>query len=180
VESELYDFLQQSLEMKRLLAEEFSPQILAASQMMTECLTSDGKIIIAADRQTDGIAKTMHHQFIHGYQIERPSLPCLTLDSHAATTEQCSQLRALGNIDDLIVILGLDQESDSLEELVRTASEKGMRIILLAVGVQKSLSSDNVEFIFSTGSKTHLLENYLCLCLTLAALIDHQLFGSDL
>lgn len=181
MESALIDYFQRSVDLKRQLAEIHTASLVAASQMMTSALVADGKVLVIGDRETDFIAEALRRQLVYGYEIERPGLPCLRLDP---LEHQISQMRALTTPGDVLVMLATEATSTSFVEILQLAVEKGLGIILVCQEIHEDLrqhiGTDNIELVFGATSKAHLLENYLSISLTLAALIDHQLFGSEI
>ncbi len=183
MEAELYRFLQRSVEHRKQLAETCAPDLLSSARLMAACLMSDGKILVAGDRDTQGIAETFRRQLSYKYHIDRPSLPCLHLESDLGAPYLCSQLRSLGNPGDLLLVIDSGTGEDRVG-LIRVAAEKGLSVILL--GLEKdpvlgqSLGPNDLGIGLDSMSKAHLLENMTAICLTLAALIDHQLFGSEM
>jgi phosphoheptose isomerase len=184
MEAALFDYFQRAIDLKRQLAEKYTSSMVSASQMMTGALVADGKIAVCGDPDTDFIAEALRRQLIYRYEIERPGLPCIRLDPEDQSAHQSSQMRALTAPGDVLVIFATEQSSTSTMQLLELATEKGLGIILACQESQEDLRQqigpDNIELVFGDMSKAHLLENYLSISLTLAALIDHQLFGSEI
>lgn len=182
---DLYDFLQRSIELRRRLAETQTPGLISAADMMTSALMTDGKILVRGDLVSEGIAETFRRQLANGYQIERPSLPCLRLDNGGGSAaDQCGQMRAIASAGDVLLLIAGDDADPAAEALIKAAVEKSLGIVLVCRDSQQvlreAIGPDNLDFAFGSMSKAHLLENYLAVSLTLAALIDNKLFGSDL
>lgn len=184
MESALFDYFQRAIDLKQQLVENYASALVSASQAMTTSLVADGKVVVCGDRETDFIAEALRRQLVYRYEIERPGLPCIRLDPELENSNQVSQMRALTTPGDMLLILTTKESSGPAIELAQLATEKGLGIILLCqqnqMELRQVIGPDNIEFVFGEMSKAHLLENYLSISLTLAALIDHQLFGSDL
>lgn len=184
MEAALFDHFQKAIDLKRQLAEKYTASLVRASQMMTEALVADGKVAACGDLDTDFVAEALRRQLVYRYEIERPGLPCIKLDPERDNGQQLSQMRTLTAPGDVLIVFATEQPSASTKELVQLATEKGLGIILVCQDGQEDLRQqigpDNIELVFGEMSKAHLLENYLSVSLTLAALIDHQLFGSEI
>lgn len=184
MEAALFDYFQRAIDLKRQLAEKHTSSLVSASQMMTGALVADGKIAVCGDMETDFVAEALRHQLMHRYEIERPGLPCIRLDPERQSGLQASQMRTLTAPGDVLVVFATEESSTAATPLLEMAIEKGLGIILICQESQEDLRQlvgpDNIELVFGEMSKAHLLENYLSIALTLAALIDHQLFGSEI
>jgi D-sedoheptulose 7-phosphate isomerase len=184
MESALFDYFQRAIDLKQQLAENYTASLVSAAQMMTSALVADGKIVVCGDADTDFIAEAFRRQLTYRYEIERPGLPCIRLDADQANEHQINQMRTLTSAGDVLLILATQNSNETMISLTRLAAERSLGLVLVCRQSQnqlrQSIGSDNINFSFGEMSKAHLLENYLSISLTLAALIDHQLFGSEL
>jgi D-sedoheptulose 7-phosphate isomerase len=184
MESALFDYFQRAIELKRQLAERYTAALVSGAQMMTSALVADGKIVVCGDQDTDFIAEAFRRQLTYRYQIERPGLPCIKLDPDQFQEQQLGQMRTLTGAGDVLLLLATRQSAEKMAVLAKSAADKSLGVILVCTESEDQLRQvigpDNIEFTFGDMSKAHLFENYLSVSLTLAALIDHQLFGSEI
>ena len=140
-EEHFYKIFQQSIEAKMNAGEQLFPDILQAGQMMVDCLLDDGKILSCGNGNSAAIAQILTNNLISRFERERPSLPAFTLgrDITAVTSIAntssfnevfAKEVRALGNDNDVLVILSSSGNPSNLIQAVQAAHERNMSVII--------------------------------------------------
>ena len=184
----LLNFLRDLMEMRDAHVERLAPQITFAAGLAANCLAKDGRIFSLGCDHSAHIASILEQQLIDQYRIERPSLPCIGLQpcqsNQSSTVFSTQQLRALAKHDDCLIIFSSLAEESSASALLDIASDRGMTSILIgptsASKLRSKLQDNDLDIAIDVTHKAQLLDSQLSIALSIAGLIDFQLFGSDM
>lgn len=184
MDEQLVAFLRELIDRRNEQLEKRVPDISAAAQCAVTCLTGNNQIHLWGNGNCHSMASLLASQLLHNYQIERPGLPAILLDTDPAAAK--NQLRALGKPGDLLILFSNEEHHQGLFGLLKTGQERNIRS--LSVGnielehlCEAGLAgADDLAVFLDVSHKAQLLDCQLAVAFSLAGLIDHLLFGSDL
>jgi len=166
------------------LPDALESKLIAAGKQLGETLLAEKKVIALGLGDGHAMAKHFFDELISSSQLDRPPLPCLLISDNANEEMLARELNALASPEDILVLFqhsqhNLAERKDKNHSLLyETISSIPLRMIL--VGHSYTYRLENQDFIALTLDNESRM-NYLCsgtaVSLTLAALIDHQLFG---
>lgn len=189
-----YALFQQSVEAKMQVGEALAPSIELAGQAIINALLHDGKLLICGNGISAALAQVFSSALIDRYEQERPSLPALWLGSNIATYTAISSdtqhadvyakpIRALGNGNDIVVVISTSGNSANLLQAIRAAHERNLKVIALTGrnggDIAKHLNENDIELRAELPSRGRVHEVHLLTIFCLCDFIDHQLFGLE-
>ncbi len=163
-----------------------------AALLMTSSMISGNKILTCGNGGSAADAQHFSSELLNRFERERQPLPAiaLTTDSSALTSIAndydynlvfAKQIRALGQIDDVLLAITTSGGSANIIEAIHAAHERGMRIVALTGrdgGETGALMQTNDIEIRVPGSSTaRIQEVHLLILHCLCELIDQQLLG---
>lgn len=182
----------QSIEIKIALVDNLSERIAQAGKRLVDCLLADGRIFICGNGGS--MANCLHFStaMYHCFEVERPSLPVINLASDIATLTGIAndgqfeqvfsrKMQALGQSNDMLIVLTATGCGGSLSQVVQTAQSKGIKIIALTghgnEDLAKNLGDDDIELSVAEGTAARIREIHLFILHCFCDLIDRALFG---
>lgn len=111
------------------VAQTLSQPIHAAVQALQACLTNGAKVMACGVGPSAALAQQFVSLFVMGFERERPELPALALSSDES--ELARQVRALGQMGDVLLLMTDTSPSASLLEAVAAAQERDMAVVAL-------------------------------------------------
>lgn len=190
----IYSIFQKSVEAKMQVGEALAPQIEAAGTLVVEKLLRDGKLLICGNGPSAALAQIFSASLVDRFELERPSLPALWLGGNIATYTAISSdtqytevyakpVRALGNENDLLVVISTSGNSANLLQAVRAAHERQLPVIALTGrdggDLTKHLNENDIEIRAEVSSRSRIHEIHLLSIFCLCDFIDHKLFQLD-
>lgn len=175
-------------------ADEYSSLVAKAGQRLVDSLLADGKILIAGHGPSCANGLHFAVALLNRFDVERPALPAIDLTSYMAMATGCAQdspneqalsrqILALGQPQDLLVLLTTSGQAISLLHAVEAAHEKGMSVIALTGfdggALATQLGLNDIEIRVQRNQAAHIREIHLCLLHGLCDVIDHALFGHE-
>ena len=102
-----------------------------------------GKLITCGNGGSSGDAQHIASEFINRFEIERKSLPAVSLNSDTATITSISndygykyvfskQISAIGTANDILMPFTTSGNSENILDAITTAKAKGMSVILIS------------------------------------------------
>ena len=165
--------------------------ISQASELMTQTLLRDGKIVTCGNGVDSAQAQLFAASLLCALEQERPALPALHIGSDSASltaiaAESSSeiyarQLRGLGQDGDALLLVSSGEAGPALAGAVAAAHDRNMRVIALSNTTDTSLPGlllDSDELLLVEArvrSQTIELQTMVLLCF--CQLIEHKLFG---
>lgn len=184
MDEQLVAFLRELIDTRNTQLERLVPDITSAAQSCVQTLTADNRILCWGSRDCHHIAALLQQQLLHHYRIERPSLPCILLASHS--DDACRQLKALTRPGDLLLAFCSRENSESTRQILEIAAERNLTSLTIGDLRPEQLVNDSpnrsedLAIFLDVGHKAQVLDSQLAIALSLAGLIDHLLFGSEL
>jgi len=117
-------------------------EIKAVAQLMYNCFESGGKIMICGNGGSAADAQHLSSELLNRYHRERRELPGIALTTDASTITAIGndydysevfskQVKALGQANDVLMVITSSGNSDNLVKAVRAAHDKSVRCIAL-------------------------------------------------
>jgi D-sedoheptulose 7-phosphate isomerase len=191
-EERLFKLFQQSVEAKMNAGELIFPDILHAGDMLVNCLLNEGKILACGNGPSAALAQILTNNLINRFERQRPSLPAFTLGCDLTNVTSIAneksfnevfakEVKALGNPQDILIILSSSGNPSNILQAVQAAHEKGMNVITLngrdGGNISSLLDVNDREIRVPSNSRGRIHEIHLLIIFCLCDLIDEQLFG---
>lgn len=166
--------------------------ISLAAQLMTHSLLSGGKILSCGNGGSAGEAQLFSSKMLNRFKVDRPGLPAIALSTDTSILTSIAndysydqifsrQIAALGQEEDVLLIITTSGNSGNLVSAVETAHERNIKIVALTgkSGGELSarLSEDDVEIRVISDSPIRIHEAHLLIIHCLGDLVDFQLMG---
>ncbi|MGH8655632.1 MAG: phosphoheptose isomerase [Gammaproteobacteria bacterium] len=181
-----------SAELKTQSAEALSGPIVAAAQLMANCMLADNKVLSCGNGGSAADAQHFSSEMLNRFEKERPGLPALALTTDSSTVTSIAndhgyaevfarQLRALGRQGDCLLAISTSGDSANIVQAIGAARERGMRVVLLSGKdggrAAEMLAEQDVEIRVPHHSTARIQEVHLTVIHCLCDLIDHHLLG---
>ena len=182
----------ESIRTKSDAAETLPEIILAASQLLVECLLNNNKILVCGNGGSAADSQHFASEMINRFETERPSLPAIALTTDTSTITSIAndysynevfakQIRALGQAGDTLLLITTSGNSESIFRACEAEQSKDLKIIALTGKEGGSLAgllnSTDIEIRVLGSSTARIQETHLLVIHCLCDLIDKQLFG---
>ena len=163
-----------------------------ASQKIVEALVDDKKVLTCGNGGSAGDAQHFSSEMLNRFERERPALPAIALSTDTSTITSIAndyhydevfakQLRALGQVGDVLLIYTSSGNSGNLLKAAQVAHDKEMTVIALTGkdggALAQVLRESDIEIRVPSWSTARVQEVHLLISHCLCDLIDHQLFG---
>jgi D-sedoheptulose 7-phosphate isomerase len=183
------------MEIKMAMAEALSEPIAKAGQRLVHCLLSDGKIFICGNGASSANCLHFSLAMLNHFEVDRPSLPVINLSTDLACMSAFANehhydqvfarpIHALGQEQDLLVLLTTSGNSDSLIQALQAAKERGMDTVALSGrdgGVLANhFGPEDIELRVISDSAARIRELHLFILNCFCDLIDQSLFSQVL
>lgn len=167
--------------------------IVLAGEVMTQSLLAGGKILTCGNGGSAGEAQLFSSKMLNRFQMERPGLPAIALSTDTSILTSIAndysydqifsrQIAALGQPEDLLLLITTSGNSGNLVSAVDVAHERHMKIIALTGQsggeVSTRLRHDDVEIRVDSDSPIRIQETHLLIIHCLGDLVDAQLLGT--
>jgi D-sedoheptulose 7-phosphate isomerase len=184
-----------NIETKIALADALSDTIAKAGQRLVNCLLGDGKILLCGNGGSSANCMHFASAMFNHFEVERPSLPVFNLCADATSISSFAnehhysqvfarQIQALGQEQDVLLLLTTTGNSDSMLHALQAANERGMDTIALSGrdgGVLAThLGPEDIELRVASDSSARIREMHLFILHCFCDLIDQSLFGQVL
>lgn len=185
----------QSLETFQMAAETLSDLLVHASDVITECLLSDGKVAVCGMGTSGATAASFAVRMLSKFERERPGLPAIILNGDGVMTSAIAnhsgpgdiysqQIRALCHEQDILLIVSSTGTASALIKAIQAAHDQGATVIALTGGnggdVATLLEDTDIELRVENDriGPVQLTHHMLLNCLV--ELIENAIFGSEL
>lgn len=190
----VYTIFRQSVEAKMEVGEVLAPQIEHASQIITNALLNENKLLICGNAASSALAQIFTSSLLDRFERERPSLPALCLNNDISTYTSIASdsgfnevyskpIRALGQVGDVLVLISTSGNSVNLIQAISAAHDRGMQVVALTGRDGGDISSligvEDIELRAAIDSRSRIHEIHLLIIYCLCDLIDVQLFGLE-
>jgi D-sedoheptulose 7-phosphate isomerase len=181
-----------NIETNMQIADTLSAAIADAGQKLVNCLLSDRKILVCGNGGSSANCMHFTSLMLNHYEVERPSLPVFNLCSDVGTISSFAndnyygqvyarQIQALGQENDILLLLTTSGNSEGMLNALHSASERGMDTIALSGGdggvLANHLGPEDIELRVPSDTSARIREMHLFILHCFCDLIDHSLFG---
>lgn len=188
---QIKDNFTESIQTQIAASELLAPSIEHASMVLVQCLLGGNKIISCGNGGSAGHSQHFCSQLLNKYEIERPSLPAISLNSDISTITSIAndyqydevfskQIRALGNNGDVLIAISTSGNSRNVIKAVESAVSRDMPIIALTGhdggDISGLLGDNDVEIRVPSGRTSRIQEVHLVVLHSLCEIIDTTLF----
>jgi len=194
----LQDNIQQqiteNIQTQQIVVAEKLEYIEFAAQKMVNALLADRKVLCCGNAGSILNVQYFVALMLNRYERERPSLPAISLvndvqmissiaSSQGYDEIYAKQLRALGQVDDVLLVYFSEGDAIGLIKLINAAHDKRIPVILLSgensTGLEESLNENDLCIAVPSQSPQRINETQLLITHCLCDLVDTQLFGSQ-
>ena len=161
----------------------------ATSQILT-MLDTSGKLLTCGNGGSSGDAQHIASEFINRFEIERKSLPAVSLNSDTATLPTIAkdygykyvfskQINAIGDTDDILMVFTTSGNSENILEAIAAAKTKKISVLLLSGGdggkAIKLLDDNDMKIIVPSKRTSRIQEIHLIIIHSICECIDKHL-----
>jgi DnaA initiator-associating protein len=162
--------------------------IESAALTIVQALINDRKVLCAGEGAANALSGHFARLLLDQFETERPCLPACALSNDCSGLVHLSQqqdflarqVRALGQEGDILLVLSLSGDENSLIRAVEAALTKDMTVIALTVDNNGELSgllgNTDVELRVPAHRPARVYECYAFLLHCVVELIDNTLF----
>ena len=179
----------ESIQTQIEVAETLPNTIANAAQLLVQTLLSGQKILTCGNGASSANLQQFTMHLLNGYEIIRPSLPCLSLNAgNVLTTVNCheshsiyaSQLRALAQQGDILLTASPLGNCPEIIKAIEVAVTKDLFIIALTGAdggeIAGLLGEQDIEIRIPSRRQSRIEELHLLTLNCLCDLIDNSLF----
>jgi D-sedoheptulose 7-phosphate isomerase len=181
-----------SAEFNQAIASLLVDAIDAAATRITESLLQDKKVLVCGNGGGAALAQYFAAMMINQLQSERPGLAAIALTSDNPTITSIAsshhfnhiyarQIYALGNEQDVLLVICSTGNSDNLLHAIAAARESRMRIIALCGGdggkLIELLGENDIHIAVPSDQVTRIHETFLLTLHCICDAIDCHLLG---
>ena len=184
----------ESAQLKTQAAKALTEPLRHGAERMVRCLMNEGKILACGNGGSAADAQHFSAEMLNRFEMERPALPAVALTTDSSTITSIAndydydqvfakQVRALGQPDDLLLVISTSGNSRNIVEAVHAAHERHMGVIALTGrngGVVGDLLGQDDIHICVPHSSTARIQEVHILCLhCLCDAVDCLLLGVE-
>lgn len=184
---------QASIETKQQAQEVLPATIAQASEMMVQCLLSEGKILSCGNGGSAGDAQHFSSEMLNRFERERPALPAVALTTDSSTITSIAndysyneifakQIRALGQPGDILLAISTSGNSPNIVQAIQAAHDRELLVVAMTGrdggDMARLLAPTDIEIRVPSQSTARIQEVHLLVIHSLCDLIDRQLFGA--
>lgn len=172
-----------------------SHSIANTSEYLVRCMLNERKILCCGEGASGLVAQIFATILLDHFQYERPALPAVSLNSDAATLTAIAtsgtysdifakQIQAIGQEGDILLCCFQGEGSGALTNAIQAAHERNIQVITLgsrdpSSGPGSLLTNSDIALCMPTDDRARCTELQVFTVHALCALIDQQLFGSE-
>lgn len=188
------DIFADSLEVKRVAAEQLAQPIARVAEALVQALLADRKIMTCGNGGSAGDAQHFSSEMLNRFERERPGLAAIALTTDASTITSIAndydfsevfakQVRALGQPGDYLICYSTSGRSPNVLRAIEAAHDREVRVVLVSGrdGGQAAdlLADDDFELRVPSQSTARIQEVHLVITHCLCDLIDRHLLGQE-
>jgi len=168
--------------------------IAAAAKRMVQCLRNDGKILSCGNGGSAADCQHFSAELLNRFEMERPGLAAVALTTDTSTLTSIAndydyeqvfarQVRALGNVKDLLVAISTSGNSRNVVAAIAAAHECQMGVVALTGRnggrISEILRSSDIHICVPATSTARIQEVHLLTLHCLCDAIDCLLLGVE-
>jgi D-sedoheptulose 7-phosphate isomerase len=183
---------EESIDIKRRMAETLAPQIVRAGEALAQALKADHKVLSCGNGGSAADSQHFAAEIVGRFERERPGMPAiaLTVDTSAITAIAndyswdvvfSKQVESLGRAGDFLLGISTSGNSKNVVEAIRAAHGRGMRVIALTGrdggAMAKMLKADDFHLNVAHPRTMRIQEVHLLAIHCLCEVVDNVIFG---
>ena len=182
--------LEASIAAKRSCVESQVDKIIKAADMLADCMTTGGKVLLFGNGGSAADAQHLAAEFVNRFQIERPPLAAIALTTDTSVLTSIGndyhfekifskQIKALGKKEDLAWGLSTSGNSPSVVKAVECAQKLG--IATIAMTGRGGELAHCADLVLSVASDTtaRVQETHITLGHILCDLVERKLYPQE-
>ena len=192
LDTHIRSHFEESIELKRRMAETLSPQIVRAGEALAQALKADHKVLSCGNGGSAADSQHFAAEIVGRFERERPGMPAiaLTVDTSAITAIAndyswdvvfSKQIESLGRKGDFLLGISTSGNSKNVVEAIRAAHGRGMRVIALTGrdggAMAKMLKADDFHLNVAHPRTMRIQEVHLLAIHCLCEVVDNVIFG---
>lgn len=178
-----------SIETKRLAAEQLPTAIDRAASLLIDCIVQGGKILICGNGGSAADAQHFASELLNRFELERRGLPAIALTTDSSTLTSIAndyryedifarQIRALGRPGDALLAISTSGKSANIVAAVTAAQQQQMTVVSLSGrnggNVANILTSKDAEIRVTAQVTARIQEVHLLVIHCICDLIDQH------
>lgn len=182
----------ESIKTKQLTKEKLADYIVDVGKIMVGCLQRGNKILCCGNGGSAADAQHFVAELLNRLKIERRPLPAITLNTDTSTITAIANdysfddifakpLLALGNENDILLVITTSGNSKNLLKAIRVAHELNITVVALTGCngglLATKLQEGDVEIRVPSEINIRIQETHILILHCLCEIIDEQLFG---
>jgi len=192
LDTHIRSHFEESIELKRRMAETLAPQIVRAGEALAQALKADHKVLSCGNGGSAADSQHFAAEIVGRFERERPGMPAiaLTVDTSAITAIAndyswdvvfSKQIESLGRAGDFLLGISTSGNSKNVVEAIRAAHGRGMRVIALTGrdggAMAKMLKPDDFHLNVAHARTMRIQEVHLLAIHCLCEVVDNVIFG---
>ncbi len=183
--------LKESAEVKLKIAEECSPEISKAIELLAESFKAGKKLLICGNGGSAADSQHIAAEFMIrlSHDLNRPAIPAiaLTTDSSNLTAGGndigfenvfARNVEGLGHEGDVLLAISTSGNSENILRAVNKARDKGMKVIGLLGGSGGKLKDlTNVAIVIPTDNVQRIQEGHITVAHILCEAVERELYA---
>ena len=189
----IQDELEASAAVKRQIFEQCADRIIKAVDTIINALNQKKKILLCGNGGSAADAQHLAAEFVIRMDpaIKRPGLPALALTTDTSILTAgandigydnvfARSVEALGVPGDVLIVFSTSGNSESINNAVRTARERGMATIgLLGRDGGRTKELVDLAIVVPSGNTQRIQEGHITIGHILCSLVERELYGHD-
>jgi len=186
------DIFQQTIEVIAMSVDNLALPIEQASQLMTDALLQDCKIVACGNGADSAISQLFVSNLLSCVEHDRPALPAMSLGLDGASLTGIAtsnsledvfarQIHALGKEGDILLCVSSASAQPNLINAVQAAHDRNMSVVSLSDSSDKhlraALTDADIELAITADRQPRIIELHAMAIQCLCELIELRLFG---
>ena len=183
-----------SIETKRLAAEQLPTAIDRAASLLIDCIVQVGKILICGNGGSAADAQHFASELLNRFELERRGLPAIALTTDSSTLTSIAndyryedifarQIRALGRPGDALLAISTSGKSANIVAAVTAAQQQQMTVVSLSGrnggNVANILTAKDAEIRVTAQVTARIQEVHILALHCICDAVDTQLLGEQ-
>ena len=182
--------LEASIAAKRSCVESQVDKIIKAADMLADCMTTGGKVLLFGNGGSAADAQHLAAEFVNRFQIERPPLAAIALTTDTSVLTSIGndyhfekifskQIKALGKKEDLAWGLSTSGNSPSVVRAVKSARKLGMATIAMTGRGGELAHCADLVLSVASDTTARVQETHITLGHILCDLVERKLYPQE-
>ena len=192
-ESRIEELFQASIDTKKTTLHAVKKNIVDASELLYKTFQNQHKVLTCGNGGSAADAQHLSSELLNRFERERQGLAAIALTTDSSTITSIAndydydnifsrQVQALGNENDVLVVISTSGNSGNILAAVRAAHDRNLQVIALTGcnggKLADLLKSNDIEIRVASHSTARIQEVHLLILHCLCTLIDQQLLES--